>query len=244
MSKHNDAKETLVVLIRHAQSEWNREGRFTGWADPPLTRLGRREAHTAAKAIDESGIVFGHAYSSRLARARETATILLDHQAGRSPGLVEDWRLNERHYGRLQGQNKRDTAASVGDEQVWRWRRGYGDTPPLVGTDDPAHPRHLAQWADLDPRDLPAGESLAQVRERVLSFWSEQIVPKIGSGETVLVASHGNTLRALLMALDGMTVEGVEAFEIPTGVPIVYSFSPTGRPLGWRYLDTPSSRAA
>lgn len=244
MQQANQATETDVVMIRHAQSEWNRAGLFTGWADPSLTAAGRREAQLAAKALRAAGFSFSHVYSSRLRRARQTAEIILHGMGNQALPISDDWRLNERHYGALQGKNKIEMAAHVGEEQVWRWRRGYLDTPPVMDGDDPAHPRNQSQWSDLDPGALPSGESLAVVRKRVMAFWDEAVAPKLDAGRSLLIASHGNTLRALLMALGNMTVQEVEGFEIPTGIPIVYSFSEGGRPIGWRYLGATEPKAA
>jgi 2,3-bisphosphoglycerate-dependent phosphoglycerate mutase len=227
-----------VVLVRHAQSEWNRRGRFTGWADPPLTDAGRDEAARAGRMLAAARIDFDRAYSSPLQRAIETAKIVLRETSSNATGpLITDWRLNERHYGALQGLDKAAMAARVGESQVWRWRRGYLDRPPALDAGDPALPSADPRWAGLPSADLPNGESLAQTRERVVRFWRAEIVPQILRGRRLLIASHGNTLRALLMALDGMSIEQVERFEIPTGVPIVYAFSTRGEPLGWHYLE-------
>jgi 2,3-bisphosphoglycerate-dependent phosphoglycerate mutase len=238
MNKANRNEHYIdVVLVRHAQSEWNREGRFTGWADPPLTDVGRAEARRAAALLRCQGLRFERFYSSRLQRARETAEILLREGVGRGSPIIEDWRLNERHYGALQGVEKVGKAREVGEDLVWRWRRGYLDRPPALDRADPRHPANQPQWSDLDPAQLPSTERLADVRQRVMGFWDAEIAPTLRPGEPILIASHGNTLRALLMALDGMSVEAVEGFEIPTGSPILYRFAPDGRPLQWHYLD-------
>lgn len=235
---------TDVVMIRHGQSEWNRAGLFTGWEDPALTSAGYREALMAAEALMADGFTFSHAFSSRLKRAHQTAEVILHEMGNQALPIIEDWRLNERHYGALQGQKKIEMAAQVGEKQVWRWRRGYLDNPPLMDSDDPAHPRHTPRWSDLDPGSLPGGESLAAVRKRVMAFWHEEVAPNLSAGRPLLIASHGNTLRALLMALGNMTVHEVEGFEIPTGIPIVYSFSEEGIPIGWRYLSDTEPKAA
>lgn len=243
----NETAFPVVVMLRHAQSEWNAEGRFTGWADPALTPLGRAEAASAAARLAARGFRFDQAYSSRLTRARETAVRVLQDSGNGAVPLVEDWRLNERHYGDLQGRIRAQVAERVGAAQVWRWRRGYLDLPPALAAGDSRHPARDPRWADVDPARLPNGESLAGTRERVMDFWRSQIQPRLQAGSRLLIASHGNTLRALLMALDGMSVEQVEGFEIPTGVPIVYAFSPRGEPLGWHYLtgdDTAARDAA
>lgn len=233
-----------VVMIRHAQSTWNREGRFTGWADPPLTALGHTEAQRAGNTLAARGFRFDRAYTSRLIRARATAETVLRLVGDAGVPLLADWRLNERHYGALQGQDKAATVARVGQAQVRRWRRGYLDRPPAIAADQPEHPSHDPQWADIPGAQLPNGESLADTRERVIAFWRERVVPQLRDGRRLLVASHGNTLRALIMVLHGMSVDEVEAFEIPTGVPIVYAFTPGGEPIGWRYLHEGNSQAA
>ena len=233
-----------VVMIRHAQSEWNREGRFTGWADPALTRLGHDEAARAGRIVAAHGLTFDRAYTSRLTRARVTAETVLRIAGEHGVPLLADWRLNERHYGALQGEDTVAMSARVGDAQVWRWRRGYADRPPAIAAGDPSHPSRDPRWADV-PRDrLPNGESLAQTRERVMAFWQQEIAPQLRAGRRLLIASHGNTLRALIMALQGMSVDEVEGFEIPTGVPIDYAFSASGEPLGWRYLEDGEQAAA
>ena len=238
------AKPATVVLIRHAQSEWNRAGLFTGWADPELTEDGRREAERAAALIAAAGIQFGQVYSSRLRRAHHTAEIIVRLSQSRSLAILNDWRLNERHYGALQGRNKQDMIERVGEKQVWRWRRGFLDLPPILSVNDPAHPLSDPRWSDIAAESLPGGESLAMTRARVMDFWQAQIQPQLMSSQTILISSHGNTLRALLMALDGMSVSQVEALEIPTGLPIVYRFSPDGEPRGWEYLSGSSPQAA
>lgn len=226
-----------VVLIRHAQSQWNQENRFTGWANPPLTEAGIREAQQAGEWLRINGFCFDVAYSSRLQRAIATLDILLAEFGQSQVSHYEDWRLNERHYGALQGVNKAEATMQVGEHQVWRWRRGYEDraTPLLRG--DPAHPAHDPLYADVEPQLLPGVENLAQTRARVTAFWNEQMVPHIQQGERVLISAHGNTLRALLMELAGMSVEQVEGFEIPTATPILCRFDANVRLFDWRYLD-------
>lgn len=227
-----------VILIRHAQSEWNRQNRFTGWADPGLTEAGVSEADRAARILLGRGMAFDTVYSSRLRRARDTASIVLDGIGQAGLPVMEDWRLNERHYGALQGEDKAAMLERVGERQVWRWRRGYLDRPPTLSDDDARHPVHDRAWVDV-PRDrLPNGENLAETRERVIGFWLARVVPDLQAGRRVLVSSHGNTLRAMIMALQGMSVDAVERFEIPTGVPIAYDFSRRGVPIGWHYVDT------
>lgn len=227
-----------VILIRHAQSLWNRENRFTGWANPPLTEAGIAEAQQAGQWLQQSGYQFDMAYSSRLHRAITTLDILLDQLGQTDIPRNQDWRLNERHYGTLQGVNKAEATCQAGEHQVWRWRRGYEDRASPLLRHDPAHPVNDPLYADVEPHLLPGVENLAQTRERVMRFWQEQIVPCIHRGKHVLISAHGNTLRALLMGLSDMTVAEVESFEIPTATPIVYHFDVHANPLDWRYLNS------
>ncbi|MCG6970973.1 MAG: 2,3-bisphosphoglycerate-dependent phosphoglycerate mutase [Gammaproteobacteria bacterium] len=227
-----------VVLIRHAQSQWNKENRFTGWADPPLTEAGVAEAEQAAELLRAAGLRFDAAYSSRLQRARQTLAVLLKTLHQSAIPQFEDWRLNERHYGLLQGLNKAQAAAEAGEAQVWRWRRGYVDKGQPLPRTDLSHAIHNPLYQDVDPASLPDVENLAETRTRVMAFWREQIAPRIQSGQRLLVSAHGNTLRALLMDLAGMSIDDVEAFEIPTATPIVYTFNRDAQPLAWRYLTT------
>ena len=226
-----------VVLIRHAQSLWNKENRFTGWANPELTDAGIREAQKAGDWLKENGYQFDVAYSSRLQRAISTLDILLDRLGQARLLRRQDWRLNERHYGTLQGIDKDVAMAQVGEHQVWRWRRGYEDRATQLLRTDPRHPVNDPMYADVNPHQLPGVENLAQTRERVVLFWNEQVAPRIRKGERVLISAHGNTLRALLMDLACMSTEEVESFEIPTATPILYRFDDRGNPLDWRYLD-------
>ena len=235
--------ETIpVVLIRHAQSQWNKENRFTGWANPPLTDAGVTEAKRAGEWLRSNGYHFDVAYSSRLQRAIATLDTLLEQLGQNDLHRRQDWRLNERHYGVLQGINKAKATALAGEQQVRRWRRGYEDSAaPLLST-DPDHPVNDPMYADIDSKLLPGVENLVQTRVRVMSFWNEQIVPRIQTGERILISAHGNTLRALLMELADMSVEQVESFEIPTATPILYRFNRNGRPLGWRYVNTDTKK--
>ncbi len=234
-------KRIEAVLIRHAQSLWNRENRFTGWADPPLTAAGIQEAVDAGDLLARQGWHFDFAFTSRLKRARQTLSIL-EQRLGTALPRREEWRLNERHYGVLQGRNKEEMAAQVGAEQVWRWRRGYHDSPAALATDDPDHPIHHPRYADVPRHLLPGVESLADTRRRVSEFWLEEAAPRIETGQRLLISAHGNTLRALLMALTDMTVAEVERFEIPTATPIVCTFDERARLLRWRYLAPEPAR--
>ena len=231
-----------VILIRHAQSQWNQEDRFTGWANPHLTDAGIIEAIDAGMQLHENGYQFDAAYSSRLQRAITTLDILLDQVGQNDLYRHQDWRLNERHYGSLQGINKTVAAAKVGDHQVWRWRRGYTDqATPLLRT-NPEHPVNNPMYQDIDSSLLPGVENLAQTRARVSVFWKEQMLPRILKGERLLISAHGNTLRALLMELTDMSVEEVEGFEIPTATPILCRIDNNASLIDWHYLDETSIR--
>jgi 2,3-bisphosphoglycerate-dependent phosphoglycerate mutase len=233
-----NAHDTVtVVLLRHAQSQWNLENRFTGWADPALTEAGLAEARQAGECLRIHGYRFDMAYSSRLTRAITTSDLILDGIG--QPGIPrqQEWRLNERHYGALQGKDKAEAMALAGEEQVWRWRRSYRERAEPLAPGDPGHPRNDPRYADVDPARLPAVENLAETRRRVMAFWNQEIVPHIRRGERLLISAHGNTLRALIMDLAGMDVAEVEGFEIPTATPIIYTFDRDGRARHWRYLD-------
>lgn len=238
MNEISDKNKVVdVVLIRHAQSQWNAENRFTGWANPPLTQAGLDEAHHAAVLLHQHAYRFDVAFSSRLLRAQQTLdTILEDLQQPNIPKYL-DWRLNERHYGTLQGVNKAEKALEVGEQQVWCWRRSYLEKAQPIPLTDPGHPANDPLYKDVDVKLLPDVENLAETRQRVSQFWQERVCPYIRLGERLLISSHGNTLRALIMELAGLTVDQVESFEIPTGKPIIYTFDNKAQPLHWRYLD-------
>ncbi|HEY7772074.1 MAG TPA: 2,3-bisphosphoglycerate-dependent phosphoglycerate mutase [Marinagarivorans sp.] len=225
-----------VVMIRHAQSTWNAQVRFTGWANPPLTDNGIAEAHSAAALLKAAGYRFDAVYNSVLLRTQQTTQIILQDMGQQDVPVEADWRLNERHYGALQGKNKIEMANKVGEDQVWRWRRGFADLPPVLADDDPAHPKFDPLYTAVAPERLPSHENLAMTQTRVLEFWQERIVADLKSDRSVLISSHGNTLRALLMGLSDMTVEEVESFEIPTGTPIICEFNGDYRMTSWRYL--------
>ena len=232
-----------VVMLRHAQSQWNLENRFTGWADPALTAAGIAEAKQAGAYLHDHGVAFDVAFSSRLQRAISTLDILLESLGQTAIPRYQDWRLNERHYGALQGIDKHAAIATVGEQQVWRWRRSYLEQAAPLLRSDPAHPIHDPKYADIAAHLLPDVENLAQTRVRVVAFWQDQIVPRIRDGERVLISAHGNTLRALLMELAGMSVAEVESFEIPTATPIVFDFDHDAQPRDWHYLDCHSEVA-
>lgn len=235
---HDDGTTIDVVLIRHAQSQWNLENRFTGWANPPLTQAGLEEARRAAQLLQQHHYQFDIAFCSRLVRAQQTLDVILETLNQTSVQQYQDWRLNERHYGQLQGINKAEEAKQVGEHQVWRWRRGYEDRAEPLPRTDPSHPVNDPLYKDIDPALLPDVENLAETRARVVQFWQERVVPLIQQEQRILISGHGNTFRALIMDLANLSIEQVEDFEIPTGQPIIYTFKPDGEPLHWRYLNT------
>lgn len=243
LNTNNQSTVIPVVMIRHAQSQWNLENRFTGWANPPLTEAGIAEAKHAAELLRDQGFNFDVAYSSRLQRAINTLKILLEGLGLTKIPRYADWRLNERHYGMLQGANKATATAVMGEQQVWRWRRSYEEQASPLRRTDPNHPVNDPKYADIDPSVLPGVETLAQTRIRVATFWQEQIVTHIQRGKRVLISAHGNTLRALLMELANMSVAEVESFEIPTATPIVFNYEDNAMPLEWHYLDSSSEVA-
>lgn len=213
-----------LVLIRHGESEWNRENRFTGWTDVDLSEKGHQEAIEAGRLLADAGFHFDRAYTSYLKRAVHTLNHVLDGLDENYLPVTKSWKLNERHYGALQGLNKAETARKYGEEQVHEWRRGYDVMPPLLDPADPTAPANQRMYAGIDPEELPLGESLETTVARVIPYYENEIVPRLANGEDVLVAAHGNSLRALVMMLDQMSPEQVVSLNIPTGVPIVYEF--------------------
>ena len=209
-----------LVLCRHGQSDWNLKNLFTGWTDVDLTEKGRVEAIAAGKLLKELGYEFDIAYTSVLQRAIRTLWLMLDEMDRMWIPVIRDWRLNERHYGALQGLNKAETAAKYGDEQVHIWRRSYDVPPPELETADERHPAHDPRYAGID--SLPSSESLATTLDRVAPYWADAIAPDLRAGKNVLIAAHGNSLRALVKMLDGISDEEITGFNIPTGIPIAY----------------------
>jgi len=234
-----------LVLLRHGQSTWNLENRFTGWTDVDLTETGVREAEAAAALLADGGYDFDEAHTSVLKRAIRTLWIVLDHMDRMWIPVHRDWRLNERHYGSLQGLDKVQTAARYGDDQVRVWRRSYADPPPPLLPDDPRWPGHEARYAALDPTAMPRGESLADTVSRFLPYWHGTIAPAVRAGRRVLVVAHGNSLRALVKHLDGVSDDDIVVLNIPTGIPLVYELDDDLHPLGHRYLgDAEAARRA
>jgi 2,3-bisphosphoglycerate-dependent phosphoglycerate mutase len=233
-----------LVLIRHGESTWNLENRFTGWTDVDLTPRGLEEARRAGELLKREGYSFDVAFTSMLRRAIRTLWTVLDEVDQMYLPIVHDWRLNERHYGALQGLNKAETAARYGDEQVLVWRRAYGIAPEPLDNDDPRHPRFESRYAHLPAGALPATECLSDTVARVVPFWEEAIAPAIRSGKRVVVAAHGNSLRALIKHLDGVSEEDIVGLNIPTGQPLVYELDADLRPLRSAYLGDAAEIAA
>jgi 2,3-bisphosphoglycerate-dependent phosphoglycerate mutase len=226
--------------MRHGESQWNLENRFTGWTDIDLTEAGRDQARRAGELLKEKGYVFDVAFTSVLKRAIRTLWIALDAMDTMYLPVHNNWRLNERHYGDLQGLNKAEMAAQYGDEQVLIWRRAYAIAPNPIALDDPRHPRFDPRYAKLTPQQLPATECLQDTVARVLPFWDETIAPSIRAGRRVLVAAHGNSLRALIKHLDNVSDDDIVHLNIPTGQPLVYELDKDLRPIRHYYLGDPA----
>jgi len=223
-------------MVRHGESTWNKENRFTGWYDSDLSEVGRNEAHTAGKMLKEKGFTFTKAFTSVLKRAIKTLFILQDELDLHWIPVDRHWRLNERHYGALQGLNKAETAAKHGEDQVKIWRRSYDTRPPPLELTDERWPGHDPRYAMLDKRIVPANECLKDTVERVLPFWYDSIVPAIKRGEKVLISAHGNSLRALVKYLDNMSEADIMGTNIPTGIPLVYELDADLKPIKHYYL--------
>ena len=236
-----NAPAQWMVLFRHGHSEWNLSDRFTGWADIPLTETGLAEAAAAGRRLAQAGYAFDEVHGSVLQRTRQTAAALLAAMGTPGVPLFTTWRLNERHYGALQGMNKREIFATWGEAASRRWWRGYLEPPPPLDRGDPRHPRFDPLYAALAPGDLPASESLRDCQQRMLPYWNDVLVPRLRAGQRLLVVSHGNTLRGLVMYLDGLSAEAMERVEIPSGVPLIYRLTPDLRAAGHAWLDVPAS---
>ncbi|MGB7859203.1 MAG: 2,3-diphosphoglycerate-dependent phosphoglycerate mutase [Acidimicrobiia bacterium] len=232
-----------LILLRHGESEWNLANLFTGWTDVGLTAGGRSEARQAGILMREEGLEPDRLHTSVLTRAIDTADLALD-SAGWVLPTTRSWRLNERHYGALQGLDKKETAAKFGDEQVMKWRRSYDVPPPGLDLDDDRHPSHDPRYSELDPKDLPSTECLADVVDRMRPYWEDVIVPELEEGLTPLVVAHGNSLRALVMDLEGLSEDEVVNLNIPTGIPLVYELDEAMRTLSHRYLGDAEAAAA
>ena len=234
-----------LVLLRHGQSQWKLENRFTGWTDVDLTDQGREEAKAAGRVLKEKGFIFDKAHTSVLKRAIRTLWIALDELDQMWLPVRRDWRLNERHYGALQGLNKSETAEKHGEEQVLIWRRSYDIPPPALAEDNEHYPGHDPRYANLTSEELPLTECLKDTVERFLPYWHEAIVPEIKEGQRVIIAAHGNSLRALVQYLDGLSEEAVLKLNIPTGMPLVYELDDDLKPINNYYLgDEEAVKAA
>ena len=230
-----------LVLLRHGESEWNKENRFSGWTDVDLSSQGILEAHKAGVLLKETGYTFDIAFTSVLKRGIRTLWIVLDELDLLWIPVFKSWRLNERHYGALQGFYKAKMAAELGEEQVLIWRRSYDVPPPALKTSDPRNPGTDMRYKDLDPKDIPLTESLKDTVERFLPYWHETIAPTIKKGKSVLISAHGNSLRALVKYLDGVTEEDIVKLNIPTGIPLIYELDDDLNPIKHYYLGDPEA---
>ena len=225
-----------VVLVRHGESDWNRENRFTGWTDVDLSEKGRAEALEGARVLKQEGYTFDVAYTSVLKRAIRTLWTIQDVMDLMWIPVHRSWRLNERHYGALQGLNKSETAAKFGEDQVKIWRRSYDVRPPALEKADPRWPGHDPRYKNLSQAEVPLTECLKDTVARFLPYWHQTIAPAVQSGQRVVVAAHGNSLRALVKYLDDVSDQDIVSLNIPTGIPLVYELDPTLRPLKHYYL--------
>ncbi|MCQ9327897.1 2,3-diphosphoglycerate-dependent phosphoglycerate mutase [Pelistega suis] len=233
-----------IVLMRHGESQWNLENRFTGWADVDITETGRQQAWDAGKLLKAEGYQFDVAYVSVLKRAIRTLWTALDAMDMMYLPVIKNWRLNERHYGALQGLNKAETAAQYGEEQVLIWRRAYAIAPNPLALDDERHPRFDPRYADLKPEELPQTECLKDTVARVIPLWEQSIAPDIKAGKKVLITAHGNSLRALIKYLEDMSEEEILKLNIPTGQPLVYELDANLKPIKHYYLGNQEEIAA
>ncbi len=233
-----------LVLLRHGESQWNKENRFTGWTDVRLSPKGVDEARAAGQTLRKEGFAFDVAYTSVLTRAIQTLWIALEEMDRMWIPIHNSWRLNERHYGALQGLNKAETAAKHGEDQVKIWRRSYDIPPPALTPEDPRYPGHDPRYAGLSAQDLPRTESLKDTVARFLPYWHETIAPAVRSGQRVILAAHGNSLRALVKYLDGVSDADIVELNIPTGIPLVYELNDDLTPRGHRYLGDAAAIAA
>jgi len=233
-----------LVLLRHGESTWNLENRFSGWTDVPLTVSGEEEATSAGLLMAEEGLAFDVVHTSLLRRAINTANLALDRMDLHWLPVSRSWRLNERHYGGLQGLNKKETAAMHGAEQVFQWRRSYTVPPPALERDDPRHPRSDRRYRDVPSGELPASECLADVVDRAVPYWKAGIMPDLSAGRRVLVVAHGNSIRALLKYLKHIGDDEITRLNIPTGIPLVVELDDAFEYAGDRYLGDPAVAAA
>lgn len=230
-----------LVLLRHGESEWNRENLFTGWTDVDLSENGRMEAHNAAKLLKAEGFDFDVCYTSYLKRAIHTLNIVLEDMDREWLSVIKTWKLNERHYGALQGMNKADTAAKYGEQQVQIWRRSFDIRPPELTADDERNPALQEQYRGVNKDELPLCESLKDTSARVLPYFDKEILAGMCRGERILIAAHGNSLRALIKRFDSLSEEAITGVNIPTGIPLVYTFDDDMHVLEKRYLGDPET---
>jgi len=233
-----------IVLLRHGESVWNKENRFTGWRDVGLTEKGMAEAHAAGALLREEGYAFDLAYTSVLRRAIKTLWTVLEEMDRMWIPVQHSWRLNERHYGALQGLDKAETAAKYGDEQVLIWRRAYATAPPPLADGDPRLPVGDPRYASIPVHELPRTECLKDTVARVLPYWNEQIAPSIKAGKSIIIAAHGNSLRALIKYLDDVSDDAIVGINIPTGQPLVYELDADLKPIRHYYLGDADAIAA
>jgi len=235
-----------LILLRHGQSDWNAKNLFTGWVDVALTSLGEQEARRGGELLLERGLLPDVVHTSLLRRAIATSQIALDACDRQWIPVRRDWRLNERHYGALQGKNKKETLAAYGEEQFALWRRSFDVPPPPIDDADPYSQAHDPRYANIPSGQLPRTECLSDVAKRLLPYWNESITPDLKSGKVVLVVAHGNSLRALVKYLDGISNEDIAGLNIPTGIPLLYSLNDDLTPLksGGEYLDVEAAKAA
>jgi 2,3-bisphosphoglycerate-dependent phosphoglycerate mutase len=233
-----------LVMVRHGQSDWNLRNLFTGWTDVDLTEQGIAEAHAAARTLLAEKLTFDIAFTSVLTRAIRTLWIMLDEMKLMWIPVERHWRLNERHYGDLQGLDKAATAAKHGAAQVKIWRRSYDIAPPPLKPEDPRHPRHDPRYAGVAASALPATESLKSTLARVQPYWEDRIVPELQGGKNVLISAHGNSLRALVKMLEGVSDAAITELNIPTGAPRIYEFNAAFKPVRYEYLGDPDAIAA
>ncbi len=233
-----------LVLLRHGESEWNLANRFTGWTDVDLSEKGLAEARGAGKLLKAEGFTFDCAYTSVLKRAIRTLWLTMDEMDLMWIPVERSWRLNERHYGALQGLNKAETTERHGEDQVYIWRRSYDIRPPALELDDERHPIHDRRYADMDPKDIPGTECLKDTVDRMLPYWHGVIAPQVKAGKRVIIAAHGNSLRALVKYLDNISDEEIPTLNIPTGVPLVYELDDELKPIKHYYLGDADEIAA
>jgi 2,3-bisphosphoglycerate-dependent phosphoglycerate mutase len=240
--KGNKMKPTYtLVLLRHGQSTWNLENRFTGWTDVGLTEQGENEAHSAGKQLREAGYTFDLAYTSVLKRAVKTLWIVMEEMDLEWLPVINAWQLNERHYGALQGLNKAEMAVKFGEAQVKIWRRSYDIQPPALELDDPRHPRFDRRYSTLTESELPRTECLKDTVSRMLPYWHSTIAPTVQSGKRIIICAHGNSLRALVKYLDNVADEEIVELNIPTGIPLVYELDSDFHPIRNFYLGDPEA---